>query len=255
MPQENSESTLKEQLKSRLRGSDPTYRYYKSIFHLTDNMIALSNGYLIIDANKAFSDFFTTIGVDVFEPDFYLSKQFLAIDKYGYVYEGYLNAPWFKTVLSGDKEHYKVGISGSDQVHTFSISVTLLDPSEEIYVITLSDVTDMMSYKCALEEGLRTSTNEKVEAQYILSQFNQAIDASNLVARCNLDGVITYVNDALCDTLHYTQEELLGKNMLIFFESDSAVTCQNTAWGAIQNGEIWKGTFKNKGKEGDIHYF
>lgn len=255
MPQENSESTPKEQLKSRLRESDPTYRYYKSIFHLTDNMIALSNGYLIIDANKAFSDFFTTIGVDVFEPDFYLSKQFLAIDKYGYVYEGYLNAPWFKTVLSGDKEHYKVGISGSDQVHTFSISVTLLDPSEEIYVITLSDVTDMMSYKCVLEEGIRTSTNEKEEAQYILSQFNQAIDASNLVARCNLDGIITYVNDALCDTLHYTQDELLGKNMLIFFESDSAVTCQNTAWGAIQNGEIWKGTFKNKGKEGDIHYF
>lgn len=255
MPQENSESTLKEQLKLRLRESDPTYRYYKSIFHLTDNMIALSNGYRVIDANKAFSDFFAAIGVDVLEPAFCLSQQFLPIDKYGYVYEGYLNAPWFKTVLSGEKEHYRVAINGVKQIYTFSVSVTLLDPSENIYVITLSDVTDMMSYKCVLEEGIRVSTHEKEETQYILSQYYEAIDTSNLVARCNLDGIITYVNDALCETLDYAQEELVGQNVSIFFEGNSEIMCEKMAREQIYNGEIWKGVLKNRDKNGGAHYF
>lgn len=218
-------------------------------------MIALSDGYLIIDANKAFSDFFAVIGVDVFDSDFCLSTQFLPIDKYGYVYEGYLNAPWFKTVLSGEKEHYRVGISGTDQIYTFSVSVSLLDPSEKIYVITLSDVTDMMSYRCILEEGIRVSTHEKEETQYILSQYYQAIDASNLVARCNLDGIITYVNDALCETLEYLPEELVGQNVSIFFEGNSEVMCEKMARERIYNGEIWKGVLKNRDKHGGAHYF
>lgn len=218
-------------------------------------MIALSDGYRIVDANKAFSDFFSAIGTDVFDPGFCLSNQFLVIDKYGYVYEGYLNASWVKTVLDGEKEHYRVGISGPDQIYTFSISVGLLDPSEKIYVITLSDVTDMMSYKCVLEEGIRVSTHEKEETQYILSQYYEAIDASNLVARCNLDGIITYVNDALCQTLDYKAEELIGQNVSIFFEGNSEVMCETMAREKIYNGEIWKGVLKNKDKYGGAHYF
>lgn len=251
----NQELTRKDQLKSKLREGDPTYRYYKSIFHLTRDMIAISDGYHIIDANKAFGDFFSAFGVDLFDSDFYLSKQFLQIDKYGYVYEGYLNTPWFKTVLRGEKEHYKVGISAHDKIYTFSVSVTLLEPSEDIYVITLSDVTDMMSYKCVLEEGIRISTHEKEETQFILSQYYQAIDASNLVARCNLDGIITYVNDTLCETLHYTPEELVGRNVSIFFDRNSEVMCEKIAEQQIHNGEIWKGVLKNMDKYGGTRYF
>lgn len=255
MPQESHHPTLKEQFKNRLRESDPSYRYYKSIFHLTDNMIALSDGYRIIDANKAFSDFFRTNGIDVFDPEFCLSKQFLPIEKYGYVYEGYLNAPWFKTVLEGDKEHYRVGINGKDQIYTFSAALNLLDPMENVYVLTLSDVTDMMSYKCVLEEGIRVSRHEKEETQFILSQYYQAIDASNLVARCNLDGVITYVNDALCQALDYSPEELVGQNIAIFFDPDSEIMCEKLAREKIYSGEIWNGILKNRDKHGGARYF
>src|SRR3989339_941315 len=251
----NQERTRKEQLKLKLREGDSTYRYYKSIFHLTHDMIAISDGYHVIDANKSFSEFFATFGVDVFQPDFYISKQFLTIDKYGYVYEGYLNIPWFKTVLRGEKEHYKVGISAQDKIYTFAVSVTLLEPSEDIYVITLSDVTDMMSYKCVLEEGIRISTHEKEETQHILSQYYQAIDASNLVARCNLDGIITYVNDTLCESLHYTPEELVGRNVSIFFDRNSDVICEKIAEQQIHSGEIWKGVLQNMDKYGGTRYF
>lgn len=247
--------TSKQQLKQDLKTDDPAYRYYKSIFHLTDGMIALSDGDLIIDANRAFIAFFETIGLDVFAPLFRLSKQFLPIDKYGYVYEGYLNHRWIDTVLSEEKEHYRVGISSLEKIFTFSVSVARLDPNYEVYVITFSDVTDMINYKCVLEEGLKTSNHEKALTEYILSQYNRAIDISNLVARCNLNGVITYVNDSLCHTLEYTQDELLGQHVSILFESNNEVMCQKMAFESVYRGEVWKGVLKNVGKYGSLHYF
>ncbi len=249
------ENPLKQQLKERLRQNDSTYRYYKSIFYHTRDMIALSNGYQIIDANKAFSDFFTSIGLNVYEPNFSLSNQFLPIDKYGYVYEGYLNRPWFKNVLSGEKEHYTVGLSGTDTIYTFSVTVTPLESSEDVLIITMADITNMMSYKSVLEEGIRTSTNEKEEARYILAQYNQAIDTANLVARCNLDGIMTYVNDALCQTLHYHSDELLGNSISMLYEEESDAMCHKMSWESIQNGDTWKSVIKNIGKYGSIHYF
>ena len=255
MQSEPHSLSSKEQLKLSLKADDPTYRYYKSIFHLTDGMIALSDGDRIIDANRSFIAFFETIGRDVFDPSFRLSKQFLSIDKYGYVYEGYLNHRWIDTVLSEEKEHYRVGISGLEKIFTFSVAVARLDPNHEVYVITFSDVTDMISYKCVLEEGLKTSNHEKALTQYILSQYNQAIDISNLVARCDLNGVITYVNDSLCQALEYTQEELVGQHVSILFESNNEAMCQKMAMDAVFGGEIWKGVLKNIGKYGKLHYF
>ncbi|WP_298694022.1 response regulator [uncultured Sulfuricurvum sp.] len=245
----------KEQLKLTLKHDDPTYRYYKSIFHLTDGMIAVIDGERIIDANKAFIDFFATISLDVFDPAFRLDNYFLHIDKYGYVYEGYLNRRWYENVLSHEKEHYKVGISGVEKIFTFSISVTPLDSTHQVYVITLSDVTDMMSYKCVLEEGLKTSNYEKAHTQYVLDQYNQAIDISNLVARCDLNGTITYVNDSLCRTLHYRMEELVGENVAILFESDNDAMCKHISWENLKSGGVWKGVLKNVGKKGEPHYF
>jgi PAS domain S-box-containing protein len=245
----------KEKLKLSLKSDDPAYRYYKSIFHLTDGMIALSDGDGIIDANRPFITFFENIGLNVLDPTFRLSKQFLAIDKYGYVYDGYLNKRWFETVRSEEKEHYKVGISGIDKIYTFSLSVKRLDPNHEVYVITFSDVTDMMSYKCVLEEGIKTSNHEKEHAQYILNQYNQAIDISNLVARCDLNGTITYVNESLCQTLLYAPEELVGQNVSILFESDDEVMCQKMNWDIVHGGEVWKGVLRNVGKYGESHYF
>lgn len=249
------EHSLKEKLKSHLRMNDPEYRYYKSIFHLTSGMIAITDGYQIIDANKTFSDFFSHLGMDVFDSVFDLSAQILHIDKYGYVYEGYLNRAWFEHVLSGEKEHYKIGISGKDEIQSFSVTLTPLDETLHTYVLTLSDVTDMMSYKCVLEEGIRSKTQEKEESEHRFRQYDAAIDASNLVARCDLDGNILYVNDALCGLLEYSNDELIGKNVSILFESENEVMCRHNTRSLLEKGQIWKGVMKHIGKHGTHHYF
>lgn len=248
-------NSSKEQLKQRLRESDPTYRYYKTIFNLTSDLIALSDGDRIVDANKAFITFFEALGADIFAPDFLLSNRFEEIEKYGYVYDGYQGKRWFETILHGEKEHYRVGIASQEKLYTFNLSVSPIDSVEGIYVVTLSDVTEMMGYRSILEEGLRTSVHDKEEAQLLLEQYDHAINVSNLVAKCNLEGKIIYVNDAFCKTLHYTHDELINQNASILFFVDSEAVCEKATWSGLESGEIWKGVLKNKGRTGSVHYF
>lgn len=247
--------TPKDRLKEHLRSSDPEYRYYKSIFHLMKGMIAITDGYTIIDANQAFVSFFTALGIDVRDAEFDFSKTLLKIDKYGYVYEGYLNVSWIEHVLYGTKDHYRIGMSGKKSIQTFSVTLNVLDASLGVYVMTLSDVTDMMSYKCVLEEGIRSRTLEKEQTEYKLKQYDIAIDASNLVARCDLDGTILYVNDALCDVMGYRSDELIGSNVSIFFDGDDDVMCHQKTKSLLEQGKIWKGVLKHIGKNGKFHYF
>jgi len=44
---------LKEQLKARLRFDDPAYRYYKTIFNATTDMIAVTDGDIILPRSQA----------------------------------------------------------------------------------------------------------------------------------------------------------------------------------------------------------
>jgi len=248
-------SNLKEELKQRLRQVDPEYRYYKTIFNLIGGMVAITDGYKIFDANKAFVDFFIKEQIDIFEPAFNFASLLLEIDKYGYVYEGYLQKPWHTHVLSGDKKQYKVGIKGLEEIYSFSLTLSLLDEGENIFVLTLSDVTDMMSYKGVLEEGIKASLHEKEEAEYILNQYNHAIDVSNLLARCDLEGRIMYVNEALCQTLQYNYEELVGQQVSMLFETESESACEKIGLEKIYQGKLWRGILKNRDKKGNFHYF
>lgn len=247
--------TLKMQIKQRLRENDPTFRYYKSLFNFTSDLIAVTDGDAIIDANTAFSEFFAAQGMDIFHPDFSLSKVFQKIDKYGYVYDGYEMRRWFDTILRKEKYHYRVAIEGYERLYHFNVSVQPLAPADDIYVITLTDITEMMGYRYALEENFRSSIEDKEEAQFLLQQYDRAIDVSNLVSKSDLDGTLTYVNDAFCEALNYTREELIGDNILIFCAPDQDDLRYESVWETIEEGNIWKGVLKNVDKGGSIHHF
>ncbi|MDD5717726.1 MAG: ATP-binding protein [Sulfuricurvum sp.] len=247
--------SLKEQLKYRLKEHNPEYRYYKSIFNLTRDLIALSDGDRIIDANRAFISFFEEQGINVFAPDFLFPAYLTRIDKFGYVYDGYQEKRWYETILSGGKELYRVAIAGAETLHTFNITLSQIAPDEETYILTLTDITEMMGYKSVLEESFRSSVEDKKEAQFLFQQYDRAIDVSNLVSKSDLDGTLTYVNDAFCKALKYEREELIGDNVLILCVPDENDLCYEAIWKIIKDGHIWKGVIQNMDKEGEIHYF
>lgn len=255
MESEAVAQSRKELLKQRFRTLDPEFRYYKSLFNATSDLIAVTDGERVIDANALFVRFFGMQGIDVFAPEFLLSAVFERVEKYGYVYDGYGLRRWFETILQQEKYHYRVAINGMDRVFDFNITLRPLEPAEDIYVVTLTDVSEMMEYKSALEESFRSSVQHKEEAEYLLHQYDRAINVSNLVSKSDLDGTITYVNDAFCQALKYAREELVGENILIFCVPDENDLCYESIWKIVERGNIWKGVLQNVDKEGAFHYF
>ncbi|MCZ6168080.1 PAS domain S-box protein, partial [Campylobacter ureolyticus] len=45
-----------------------------------------------------------------------------------------------------------------------------------------------------------------------LIQYQNAIDASNIVSKTDIHGYITFVNDEFCNISKYSRDELIGQN-------------------------------------------
>lgn len=251
----SSELTPKEILKQRLRTLDPAFRYYKTLFNTTPDLIGVTDGDKIIDANASFVNFFADLGMDVYASDFSLSAAFKKVDKYGYVYDGYGMRRWFETILHKDKHHYRVAIAGEDGLFDFNVAIEFLEPVDDVFIVTLTDITEMMGYKSALEESFRSSVEHKEEAETLLRQYDRAINVANLVSKSDLDGTLTYVNDAFCEVLKYDREELIGDNVLIFCIPNENDVCYESIWEIIESGTIWKGILENVDREGTVHTF
>jgi PAS domain S-box-containing protein/diguanylate cyclase (GGDEF)-like protein len=86
-----------------------------------------------------------------------------------------------------------------------------------------------------------------------LNGYKTAIDTSSIVSKTDLKGVITYVNKMFCDVSGYTENELLGRSHNIIRHEDNSVDIFENMWETIEAKKIWKGTLKNKHKNGKAY--
>ncbi|WP_234697127.1 PAS domain S-box protein [Nitrosophilus alvini] len=89
---------------------------------------------------------------------------------------------------------------------------------------------------------------------FLLHQYKQAIDSSNIVSKTDINGIITYVNDEFCKISGYSREELIGKNHNIVRHPDIPKEVYEKFWNTILSKKIWKGTVKNRAKDGSTFY-
>ncbi|MDP3464634.1 MAG: PAS domain-containing sensor histidine kinase [Sulfuricurvum sp.] len=244
---------LKEQLKARLRSDDPEYRYYKTIFNSTGDMIAVTDGDVIFDANTSFLNFFESNIKDSLESCHFPSL-LEKVEKFGYVYEGYQNRHWFDTILEGTKEHYRIGVIKNGILHTFNITLKRLEPLNNIYIATLTNITEMMGYKTVLEEGIRHSVEDRNKTQFLLAQYDKAIEAATLVFKCDVSGIITYANKALSEVLLYGKGELIGQHFSVLRGKSIRDEVYFSIWESVRGGKIYKGTLEIADKVGGSHY-
>jgi len=245
--------TQKEQLKGRLRSNDPQYRYYKTIFNTISDMIAVTDGETIFDANTQFLNFFAPIMGESLE-SFHFGEFFEKIEKFGYVYDGYQNKRWFETILEGNRGHYTVGVRMEGILYTFNISLSPLDTSKSIYIATLTNVTEIMGYKTSLEEGLKSSVDDRNKTQFLLAQYDRAMDAATLVFKCDLKGVITYANRALSEVMLYGKGELVGSHFSVLRGNNTSQESYHRIWKGVQGGKIYQGIVELSDKLGGSHY-
>lgn len=250
-----SATLTKETIKERLSDKDLQCHYYEAIMNTTADMIALTDGDRIIDANTAMVKGCDALGKDIFAEDFSFGNFFEPINKFDYIYDGYQEKRWYESVLEGKKSDYRVGIAKDGIVYAFNLSLSLLKPFDEIYVMTLTDVTSLMGYKAALEEGIKSSMKDREKSQFLLRQYDKAMESSTLVYKCDTNGIITHANKALSEVFLYGYGELVGKHISVLRGPTISDEQYSAIWEKLKRGKAYRGSMESIDKMGGIHHF
>lgn len=107
--------------------------------------------------------------------------------------------------------------------------------------------------------GLYTDTIFQKEQEIdknvkLLGEYKNAIDESAIVAMTDSSGSIIYVNDNLSKICGYQPDELIGHKHSIMRHPDMSGEFFEGLWKTIQSGKVFKGTFKDRKKDGGHFY-
>lgn len=75
-----------------------------------------------------------------------------------------------------------------------------------------------------------------------------------LVTRTNLEGIITYANDAFVEVTGFSREELIGSSHNITRHPDVSEELYRDLWKSLKANKPWKGVIKNRAKNGDYYW-
>lgn len=91
-------------------------------------------------------------------------------------------------------------------------------------------------------------------AQKEVTDYRYALDQSAIVAITDQKGIIIYVNDVFCKISKYSAEELIGQDHRIINSGYHSPSYIRNLWVTIANGNIWRGEFRNKAKDGSYYW-
>ncbi|SHE73569.1 methyl-accepting chemotaxis protein [Marinomonas polaris] len=75
-----------------------------------------------------------------------------------------------------------------------------------------------------------------------------------LITTTDLNGDITYANDAFVNVSGYTRDELIGQHHNIIRHPDMPKQAFVNLWETIKSGKSWRGMVKNKCKDGSFYW-
>lgn len=96
--------------------------------------------------------------------------------------------------------------------------------------------------------------NNLQNSNKINSEYLKAVNAGSIVSKTTPSGIITYVNQALCDITGYKPEELIGQTHHMFRHPSTPKSTFRDLWNTINEGKIWQGLLKNKRKDNSNFY-
>ena len=98
-----------------------------------------------------------------------------------------------------------------------------------------------------------TKKIDSVDSSIIAQQYKNAVDIANIVTKTDPKGRITYANEKFLSISGYSHQELIGKPHNIVNHPDMDKKVFQNLWKTIKNKNIWKGTLKNRAKDGSTY--
>jgi len=122
------------------------------------------------------------------------------------------------------------------------------------YISVRTDITHIQEVRETLKNELKITENNFQDAYHLSQQYINAINESSVVTRTDLEGHIIYANKHFYDITGYCEEEILGQKHNIIKHKDTPRAVFDELWKTIQMGNIWRGVFKNRKKDGSAYW-
>ena len=86
-------------------------------------------------------------------------------------------------------------------------------------------------------------------------KLSQAIEQTNVtIMITKINGEIEYVNTYFCNSTGYSYEETIGNTPKMLQSGKHSEKMYSKLWETITNGNIWKGEFENRKKNGELYW-
>jgi len=112
------------------------------------------------------------------------------------------------------------------------------------------DENGKLSMVVHVARDITATIKQEEERKRLSTAIEQAPD---IVIITDRNGTIQYVNPAFTSTTGYSREEALGQNMSILKSGIHEQTFYQDMWAHILAGNVWKGKFYNKRKDGTVY--
>lgn len=89
--------------------------------------------------------------------------------------------------------------------------------------------------------------------QKLLNDYKEAIDQTTIVSKTDIDGTITYVNEAFCKLSGYSEEDLVGHSHSIIRHSQTSDFLFSNMWKTILQKNVWQGVVTNRARDGSSY--
>ncbi len=147
-------------------------RRFETILNFQDNMIILTDGVDIIEGNKSFLDFFAAEDIGAFRKMYgCIDSQLIGDERIIYKID---NESWIKNLLDGkfEKNVAKIVNIKTGESRTFMVKATKFpEEEEELYIVSMSDITDMEEEAKTLERLATTDPLTKIYNRLKLNEL------------------------------------------------------------------------------------
>ena len=188
--------------------------YIQFILDSQENILLLTDGSELKKTNRAMLDFLAFESIDNFRNSYECICDFF-IEEDGYLQKKMNGVLWIDAILN-DKENTPdiAKIKGTDgEIHLFRVNINEKRADENLYSITLTDITEVEAYKSELQKKIK---NIK-EKQQILIQNSKMASMGEMIANIahqwrqplnSLSALHTVLMMDYEDNGRFTQEEI-----------------------------------------------